>query len=182
MRDAEIDAAVLEPLVRAIEAGEDTIAVPTELLQEQPADAPAAAPSQTLFAQILAMGMQEKIKLALRGNRDARGILIRDGSKMVRRFVLQNPRITDGEVATVARNRSSDEELLRLIADKREWIRNYQVRLALTTNPKTPLDISLKQVQTLGERDMRQLAKSKNVSNAIAAQARRLLLAMGRAE
>jgi hypothetical protein len=128
------------------------------------------------------MSMGERIKLALRGNKDARMILIRDPSKLVRRFVLRNPRISDAEVIAVARNRSAEEDLLRKISEKKEWMRNYQVRLSLTTNPKTPLPIALKQVNLLGERDLRALAKSKNVSHAVAAQARRLLLATGRAE
>jgi hypothetical protein len=180
MRDAEIDRAVLEPIVRSIEAGKDEITVPADLLEEKDPKAAPTEPPKSLYTQILAMGAQEKIKLALRGNRDARMILIRDGAKLIRRFVLQNPRISDTEVIAVARNRSSDEELIRMIAEKREWIRNSQVRLALVTNPKTPLDIALRQVQGLGERDLRQLAKSKNVSNTIAVQARRMLASMGR--
>jgi len=167
-----------EAIARAVEAGEDGIALPAELFEEPEGDRP---PPQSLYARIFEMGMAEKIKLALRGNRDARMILIRDGSKLVRRFVLQNPRITDGEVIAVARNRSADEELLRTISIRREWMRNYQVRLALATNAKTPLPIALKQVATLAERDLRQLAKSKNVSQTIAAQARRLLIAKGEA-
>jgi hypothetical protein len=174
MADEELGEAEVEAVVQAIEAGRDAIAVPTELLEE-PQDE-TRPPPQTLYAQILAMGVPEKLKLALRGNRDARMILVRDGNRLVRRFVLQNPRISDAEVIAVARNRSVDEELLRRIVNSREWMRNYQVRLALATNPKTPLAVAIKQVGTLGERDLRALAKSKNVSQTIAAQARRLLL------
>jgi hypothetical protein len=170
----ELDATQVDAVVRSIEAGDDAIAVPAELLVE-PEDKARAAP-QTLYGQILAMGMAEKLKLALRGNKDARTILIRDGSKLIRRFVLQNPRISDSEVIAVARNRSADEEMVRMIAERREWMRNYQVRLALATNPKTPLVVALKQVSSLDERDQRTLAKSKNVPQAVAAQARRLLL------
>jgi hypothetical protein len=173
----------VEALVRSVEEDRDAIAVPGELLvePERPPGA-AAAPeppleARNLYARVLSMGMAEKIKLALRGNKDVRTILARDGSKLIRRLVLLNPRISDGEVIAFARNRSADEELIRLIADKREWMRNYQVRLSLATNPKTPLTIALKQVGTLGERDLRQLAKSKNVSATVAAQARRLLMA-----
>jgi hypothetical protein len=123
------------------------------------------------------MDMSEKIKLALRGNRDARMILIRDGNKLIRRFVLQNPRISDSEIISLARNKGTDDELLRIVTDKREWMRNYQVRLALATNPKTPLPVALRQVASLEQRDLRQIAKSKNVPQAIAAHARRLLMA-----
>ena len=175
MPDApEIEAEVAE-IVRTIEAGEDRIEVPEELVVEPERAAP-ARPMGTLQAQIIAMGMSEKLKLALRGNKDARMILIHDGNKIIRRFVLSNVRITDGEVIAVARNRNVDEEMLRLITERREWMRNYQVRLAIATNPKAPLPVALRQVSSLDQRDLRQIAKSKNVPQAIAAHARRLLL------
>jgi hypothetical protein len=172
MADEEAEVAAL---VAAVEAGTDTVAVPEELLEEPEESITPAA--RSLYAQIVHMGTAEKIKLALRGNKDARSILIRDTNKLIRRIVLLNPRISDGEVVAVARNRSADEELLRLIAERREWVRNYQVRLALATNPKTPLVLALKQLGMLGERDLRQLAKSRNVSQTVAAQARRMLMA-----
>ena len=169
----EVDA---EAIAQAVEAGTDGITVPAELLVEPEQPAPPLA--RSLYAQIIVMGIGEKIKLALRGNRDARAILIRDSQKLIRRFVLQNPRVTDTEVIAVARNRSADEELLRIIFDRREWMRNYQVRLALATNPKSPLVLALKQLATLTDGDLRLLAKLKNVSATVASQARRILLTM----
>jgi len=169
----EVDA---EAIAQAVEAGTDGITVPAELLVEPEQPAPPLA--RSLYAQIIVMGIGEKIKLALRGNRDARAILIRDAQKLIRRFVLQNPRVSDTEVIAVARNRSTDEELLRIIFDRREWMRNYQVRLALATNPKSPLVLALKQLATLTDGDLRLLAKSKNVSATVASQARRILLTM----
>jgi len=173
----EASEADAEAIARAVEAGVDDIVVPAEMLVEE---AEAAVPplARSLYAQILNMGMGEKIKLALRGNRDARAILIRDAQKLIRRFVLQNPRVTDTEVVAVARNRSADEELLRMIAERREWMRNYQIRLALATNPKTPLVLALKQLTTLTDGDLRLLTKSKNVSATVASQARRILMTM----
>jgi hypothetical protein len=172
--EPELDPTQIDAVVRSIEAGADGIAVPVELIEEPEGKARSIPPS--LYTQILTMSMAEKLKLALRGNKDARMILIRDGSKLIRRFVLHNPRISDTEVIAVARNRSADEELVRIIAERREWTRNYQVRLALATNPKTPLVVAMKQVNSLDERDLRTLAKSKNVPQSVAAQARRLLL------
>ncbi len=163
----------------AVEAGTDQITVPQELLEEvegETAVDPESSPrAKSLWAEIMAMGVAAKVKLALRGNKDARAILVRDPARQIRRFVLLNPRITDGEVISVARNRSADEELLRLIAGKRDWVRNYQVKLALVTNPKTPLPLALRQLQTLSERDLRQIAKSRNVSATIVGQARRMV-------
>ena len=103
----------IRDIARAVEAGEDGIAVPGELLQEP------SPPAGSLYAQIVTMAVAEKVKLALRGNQDALQILIRDSNKMIRRCVLQNPRLTDSEVVAVAGNRSSDDESLRFIAGKR---------------------------------------------------------------
>jgi hypothetical protein len=175
MAEQDVDDAEYERIARQVQAEEDDILVPFELIgdYERP---PGAAAQGSLYTQILTMTVSEKVKLALRGNKDARTILVRDASKMIRRFVLQNPRIGDGEVVAICRNRSADDELLRTIAEKREWMRNYQVRLALATNPKTPLPIAIRQVMTLGERDLQQLAKSRNVPQAVAVQARRLVV------
>jgi hypothetical protein len=172
------DESAAAAIARSVEAGTDGIAVPPELVEEPaapPASGAPAKPAGTLYAQITAMGMAAKIKLALRGNRDARMILIHDRSKLVRRLVLQNARITDGEVLAVARNRNVEEELLQAVFERREWMQNYQIRLAIVVHPKTPFATAQKHLATVAERDLRQIAKSKDVPGAVAAQARRIL-------
>ena len=168
--ESEADVAAL---VDAIQAGTDDVVVPAEMLDEP--ESPAAAPARSLYAEILGMSIGQKIKLALRGNGDARTILLRDGSKLVRRFVLMNPRINDTEIVAITRSKTVDEDLLRVISEKREWMRLYQVRVGLATNPKTSLPLAIRLVGTLDERDIRQISKSKNVQQGVAAQARRLL-------
>src|SRR5262249_8036011 len=69
-----------------------------------------------------------------------------------------------------------DEDLLRVITERRDWMRLYQVRLGLATNPKTALPVAIRLVGMLEDRDLRQVAKSKNVPQAVAAHARRLLM------
>jgi hypothetical protein len=163
-----------ERIAEAVRAGEDGVDVPDELLGESREIAPA------LILRVRDMTVAERIKLALRGNREARHVLIHDPNRLIRRFVLQNPRITDEEVIGVAKTRGSDDDLLRAIAANREWTKNYMVRQALVTNPKTPLVIAIRLLGSLHERDLRLLAKSKNVSSAVAAQARRLLFNKGK--
>ena len=163
----------LEAIAARVERGDDPYPVPEELLVEPENGAPV---NKSLFAQILLMRVGERVKLALRGNRDARMILIRDPNRLIQRFVLRNPRISDEEVISVARNRNADTDLLRIIGDHKHWSRNYQVRLGLVTNPKTPLAIALHFVSGLTERDLRFLVKSKNVSATVVAQVRRLLM------
>ena len=177
MPDEEPEAAV----ARAVESGTDAIVVPEELLAEaeEKPGSPSPSPPESLWARVGTMDMAEKIKLALRGNKDARTILVRDTNRVIRRLVLQNPRMTDQEALAVARNRNVDDELIRIIAVRRDWMRNYQVRLALATNPKTPVTIAMRQLSSLAERDLRQLAKSRNVPDAVSSQARRMVLSHG---
>lgn len=163
----------LEAIAERVERGDDPYTVPQELLDEPEAGKPV---NKSLYAQILNMAVGERIKLALKGNRDARMILIRDPNRLIQRFVLQNPRISDDEIVSVARNRNIDGELLRRIGEHKHWPRNYQVRLGLVANPKTPLATALHFVGSLMERDLRLLAKSKNVSATVVTQARRLLM------
>ena len=167
----ELDEADVADLVRKIQAGEDDVAVPAPMLEEQPATPEA----RSLYAQIMTMAIAQKIKLALRGNQDARVILVRDSNKLIRRFVLMNPRIGENEIIAIVRNKTADDELLRMITDRRDWMRLYQVRLGLATNPKAQLPTALRLLATLEERDIRQIAKSKNVPQAVAAHARRII-------
>jgi hypothetical protein len=166
MQDEEVIAA-------EVLAGTDTIAVPAELVEEPAAG---ATVEKTLIQRVQAMSTPERIKLALRGNREARVLLIRDPNRLIRRFVLQNPRLADDEIVAIAKNRSADDEILRIVAASRDWTKNYQVRLALVTNPKTPLVLALRFLGSLHERDVRLLAKSKNVSATVAHQAKRIVL------
>jgi len=162
-----------EAIAAEVRAGTDAIAVPSELVEEPAAEKPV---EQSLLVQVQQMSVAERIKLALRGNHEARMLLLRDPNRLIRRFVLQNPRISDEEIIAVAKSRTADDELLRTIADSREWTKNYQVRLALVTNPKTPLVLALRFLGSLHERDVRLLAKSKNVSATVSAQAKRIVV------
>jgi hypothetical protein len=125
------------------------------------------------------MSVGQRLKLAMKGGRDARGILIRDASFLVRRFVLQNPRISDEEIIALAKNRSVERELLDVIFKRKEWMANYQVKLALATNPKTPLPVAMRIVPSLLPRDLRALAKSKNVPAGVTGMAKRLVIDRG---
>ena len=161
-----------EAIAAAVVAGTDGIEVPTELVEEPDKG---AAVEKSLLQKLQEMPVGAKIKLALRGNRETRMLLLRDANRMIRRFVLQNPRVGDDEIIAVCKNRSADEELLRIIADSRVWTKNYQVRISLTSNPKTPLVLALRFVSGLPDRDIRMLAKSKNVSQTVAAAAKRIV-------
>lgn len=132
------------------------------------------------YQQALEFGVSDKIKLALTGDKEWRSIFLKDPNKLVSAAVLKNPRITEGEVLMVAKNRTASEELIRLINLNREWVKNFEIRKALVMNPRTPLPKALRYMGTLGERDIKELAKSKNVSQVIVNNARRIMMAKGK--
>ncbi len=158
-------------IAESVEKGSDDIAVPQGLLDDRK-----PGPEKSQLQRLTEMRVPERIKLALRGNREARMFLIRDTNPMIRRFVLRNPRISEEELLAIAKTRSADEELLRTIAGSRDWTMNYQIRLAVVTNPKTPLVIALRLISTIHDRDLRRIAKSKNVPVVVASQAKRLVV------
>jgi hypothetical protein len=131
--------------------------------------------TDNIFAAIQKMNVMQKIKLARLGGKEARNLLIKDRNKVVALSALQSPKITETEIISIAQSRSVSDEILRMIASNKEWTRSYPVKLALTTNPKTPLPQAVKFLNYLQDRDLRALMKSKDVSSAIASHARRLL-------
>ena len=162
-----------QAITQAIEAGTDGIAVPGDLLVEG-ATVPRQNPS--LYNELAAMNVSQKLKLALRGNRDARTLLARDNNKIIRRLVLNNPMLTEEEIINIARDKNATEEVLRVISERGDWVRSYGVRRALATNPKTPLVIALKQLATLLVNDLGRIARSKDVPQAIVIQARKMVI------
>jgi hypothetical protein len=129
------------------------------------------------YQMSLEMGVSEKIKVAMTGDKEWRNILIREANKLVSTAVMKNPRITEGEVLAVAKNRSSSDELIRLITLNREWLKNYEIKKALVMHPRTPLPKALRYMSILTEKDVKNLAKSRNVSQIIVNNARRMLMA-----
>lgn len=164
-----------DPEVAAVLEGRDRIELDPVLVEEP---APPRA-RESAATRIRRLKVPERVKLALRGNREARQILARDPVKLVQSCVLRNPRVTVDEALAMAKNRSLAGDLLRAIAAEREWVRHYAVRLALVQNPKTPLPVALGLLGGIHERDMRLLARSKNVPTVLQAQARRILARRG---
>jgi hypothetical protein len=131
--------------------------------------------AETLLQKVQKKKMSEKIRLAMTGDKETRGILIRDSNRMIQVAVISNPKITDNEVAAIAYSRQVDDSVLRRIAADKEWMRIYSVRMALATNPKTPMAISRKLLPTLNRQDLKNISRSKSVPTFVANEARRLL-------
>lgn len=122
------------------------------------------------------MGISEKIKMGMTGDKEWRMLLIKDTNKLISISVIKNPRITEAEVLTIAKSSVNNDDILREICVNKEWVKNYQIKKSLVENHKTPLHHALRFLSALTEKDLTMLSRSKNISSVIATQARRLLL------
>jgi len=109
----------------------------------------------------------ERVQLAIKGNKEERFILIRDGSKVVSSAVLESPKINDQEVEMFASMKNVQESVLRGIAGKRKHMKTYAVVRALANNPRCPLDVQLTIIKNLLNMDLRALSGNKNVSETV---------------
>jgi hypothetical protein len=129
----------------------------------------------TLAQRIMKMSIAEKIKLATKGNKEARSYLLRDSNKLVAVAVIRSPKITDGEILAVANNRAALDDVLRVVYSNREWLKMYPVKLALTKNPKVPLPVAMKFLAQLRESEVKELTKNKNVPSGVQLMARKMM-------
>jgi len=124
---------------------------------------PDVARRQTLIQRVAKMTVAQRVQFAIKGGSEARRTLIRDPNKVVQRAVLQSPRLTEQEVEAFASMSSLTDEILRLIANNRNFRKNYAVVRNLINNPKAPLDVTLHMLPMLNAVDLKRLTTNKNV-------------------
>ncbi len=157
----------------------DEARLPKELIEEAEAP-PDKKISESLYGKIMKMTVSEKTKLATLGNREARNILIKESNRLILSAVINSPKMTEDDALAYASNKSLSDEVIKLIALKKEWMQSYQIKLALVANPKTPTTVSLKLLNYLMEKDLRNISKSRNIPPLISRAAIRILNKQGR--
>ena len=124
--------------------------------------------------RLMKLSVAERLLVAQMGTKQERAVLVRDGNKKIALAAIQSPKITEFEVEQVSKLRSVSEDILREIANNREWAKSYPVINALVHNPKTPTGISLRLLSRIRDQDLKDLSKDKEVGYAIRAAAQRL--------
>jgi len=140
--------------------------------QRETGDVPAERVS--LIRRIMFMNARDRMKLAMKGDREARSILIRDSNRVVAAAVIHNPRIMDQEIENIAAMRTVSDEVLRLIAMNRAWARSYPIVHNLVRNPRSPIPTVIGILPRIHSKDLQQLSRNRNVSAAVRRQALRL--------
>jgi hypothetical protein len=134
---------------------------------------PAGEREDSLLQRLAGMSIAQRISRAMKGSREERAILVRDPNRIVTAAVLSSPKMSDTEIAGIARMGSVSEDVLRTIAGNRAWLKNYSVTLALIKNAKTPVAISMNLMSRLNERDLRVLSTDRNVPDVLRVMARK---------
>jgi hypothetical protein len=130
----------------------------------------------SLIRRVMLMSVKDRVKLGMKGDREARAILIRDSNRVVSSAVIHNPRITDQEVEGIASMRTVSDEVLRLIAMNRAWARSYPITHNLARNPRTPIPTAISILPRLYAKDLKNISQSRNVSETVRRQAARIAL------
>ncbi len=170
---AKLSAALEQEDAKALEELPAEIEAPPEVTKRD--DELTKADRETLIQKISRMSAVEKIKAALTGNQETRMLLVRDSNKIVARAVLQSPKLSNTEIENYAGARNVSEEVLRLIATNRKFMKTYAVARALINNPRAPIDITMPLVIRLNERDLKGLAFNRNVPEAIRGMAIKII-------
>jgi hypothetical protein len=137
--------------------------------------APAANPAKpaeehrrgSTLQKISRLDVKGRIQLAMKGNKEERSILVRDGTKIVALAVLDSPKITDSEVEGFANQKNVLEAVLRAIPMKRRFAKNYAIVRNIVFNPRSPIDVSLPLMKHILVGDLKNLSGNKQISETV---------------
>ncbi len=105
----------------------------------------------------LAVG--ERIGLARIASRGVVQVLRHSAEEPVLVALLGNTRMVELDAVTIASSPQAPPGALRRLAAHPTWAARHAVRMALVTNPRTPVAVSLGLVRRLSRQDLRRLAK-----------------------
>ena len=178
----ELDDDEAEAITESRIVMEDLSELPPELMEERGDEEEETEenPAKNLLALIQNMRVIEKVKLARFGTKEARTLLLRDRNRIVATAAIRSPKVTENEVISVAQSRNVSDDVLRVVANTREWTKNYRVKHSLACNPRAPLPAAIKFLNYLTDRDLKAIMRSRDVPNPVAAQARRILARKGK--
>lgn len=164
----------LDPIL-VVEDEKDEKESPKALAVE--ADNALSAKQLSIYKMLKQMSMGQKVALATKGNREVRNLLIRENNKMLCLKVLENPRLGESDVEAYAKSTNISVDVLRGIANNKEWVKKYNIVRGLIFNPRAPLGITLDHVKRLTDKDLDFLSKNRNVPETLRNTARRMLSA-----
>lgn len=163
---------IADLLAKAAEMDHEPQPPPPPLMESEKTDGKKAS----LWTRVSFMTVSEKVQLAFRGDRMARMLLVRERNKLVCAAVMRNPRMSETEAEQIANMRNVDDEVLRLLSTRRDFMSKYNILLNLCRNPKTPVGVVVPLINRLTLRDLKGLKDDKGVQHIVREMARKTYL------
>ena len=170
-----------EPIPEAEDAQESVAPVPARSAAGTPArgasapSAPEEEVSKDIVIRLTSLTVAQRVRVAFRGNREERLFLIRDPNRLVSTAVLKSPKTNEADAEAIANMKSVSEDVLRAVAQRREWMKKYSLMAAIVKNPRSPIDVTLSLVMKLSQRDQTALSTDRNVPEAVRVTAKRIV-------
>ena len=73
------------------------------------------------------LSVLDRMKLAMKGTREQRAMLVRDSNKLVSAAVLSSPKLNEAEIEAFTKMGNVSEDVMRIIGQNRAWTKNYGV-------------------------------------------------------
>jgi hypothetical protein len=132
-----------------------------------------------LYARMAEMTVSQKIRCATLGSAAERLLCVRDSNRLVAAAAAKSPLLKEPEAVAISASRVVSEDVLRLLAMNKDFTRNYQIKLNLVSNPRTPFSFASRLVPLLRESELKALSKSKNITGAIVSAVKQQLAKKG---
>ena len=143
-----------------------------DTLSELPEDPGPADPEHKMLSSLSVL---DRMKLAMKGTREQRAVLVRDSNKLVSAAVLASPKVNEAEIEAFTKMGNVSEDVMRIIGMNRSWTKNYGIILGLCKHPKTPPALAMSFVQRLNEKDLKGLATDRNAKEGLRLLAKKML-------
>lgn len=128
---------------------------------------------ESVTQKLQKMNFVQRLKAAVKGSKEVRMILVRDTNRMISAAAMSSPKMTEQDVEAVAGMGAVSDEVLRIIARNRAWLKNYKIVLRLCKNPKTPVAISMNLLPRIQPKDLAQMSTDRNIPEPLRIAARK---------
>jgi hypothetical protein len=130
-------------------------------LQRNDQESDDEARPRNLFEKIRSLTVSERVTLALKADLMERKILMQENNSKINDFLLRNIRITEQEVAAIARNPVSPLQTILTIFNHKNWMNCEGIRAGIITNPKLPPHLALDLIPRLSAGDLIKMSHAK---------------------
>lgn len=169
---------VLQPLLDALEGMEPAFVLQSVAPDDEDAGEQKAGRVYNIHERVRKLSVAERDRMARSGSMTERVALERAYGPAVWEGLLQNPQLTSGEVARIAKNGTAPTPLLGLIAANAGWLARGEVRRSLLGNPRLGAPIVEKVLRAAPKAEIKLVAKQALYPQNVRAIAERILKQM----